>query len=173
MRPFIRFLLLLCGLTSLATLLLSNTETYLAGGVLGGWLIKSVYPSFGMFGSFMAAFIMAVIGFILSSGVSLIMLLVSAYQWLTAKYEDEKALNEEAENEIALETVASAANSTVEQLEEITLPESVLRAREAAAQRAIEQRATEQRLIVGLTQENSESAVLKLNRNRICKPNCR
>ena len=153
------FLLLLCGLTSLATLLLSNTETYLAGGVLGGWLIKSVYPSFGMFGSFMAAFIMAVIGFILSSGVSLIMLLVSAYQWLTAKYEDEKALNEEAENEIALETVASAANSTVEQLEEITLPESVLRAREAAAQRAIEQRATEQRLIVGLTQENSESAV--------------
>ncbi|MGR6981656.1 DNA translocase FtsK 4TM domain-containing protein [Testudinibacter sp. P27/CKL/0425] len=128
------FSLLLCGLTSLATLLLSNTDTYLAGGVLGGWIIQSIYPSFGMFGSFMAAFSLTVVGFILSSGMSLVMLLVSAYQWLTAKYEDEAA---ELAEETELEPTPMAAPS-VDQLEEIRLPESVLRAREAANKRALE-----------------------------------
>lgn len=135
----IGFVLLLCGLTALATLLLSNTDTYLAGGVLGGWLIQSLYPSFGMFGSFMAAFCLTVVGFILSSGMSLVMLLVSAYQWLTAKYEDD----EQAPNEDELEPTPMTA-APVEQLDEVVLPESVLRAREAAAKRALESKLIEQ-----------------------------
>ncbi|MGV6989473.1 DNA translocase FtsK [Testudinibacter sp. P80/BLE/0925] len=136
----IGFVLLLCGLTALAALLLSNSDTYLAGGVLGGWLIQSFYPSFGVFGSFMAAFCLTVVGFILSSGMSLVMLLVSAYQWLTAKYEDEEQTQAEDELE---PTPMSAA--PVEQLDEVILPESVLRAREAAAKRALETKLAERR----------------------------
>ncbi|MGR3808449.1 DNA translocase FtsK 4TM domain-containing protein [Pasteurella testudinis] len=134
------FLLLLCGLTSLATLLLSNTDTYLAGGVLGGWLIKSLYPSFGMFGSFMAAFCVAVVGFILSSGMSLVMLLVSGYQWLTAKYDEEDSEHgiNMAQAESSDVQASAQAEQTVEQLEEIFLPESVLQARQTATKRVLQ-----------------------------------
>ncbi|MBE2894021.1 DNA translocase FtsK [Spirabiliibacterium falconis] len=84
------FALLMCGLTALSALLFSNSEIHLAGGVLGAVLVKTLYPSLGMFGTFMLAFCVAVVGFILSAGMSLVMLLVSGYHWLTAKYDDEK-----------------------------------------------------------------------------------
>ncbi|MDH3000692.1 cell division protein FtsK [Chelonobacter oris] len=172
-RLFVRllgFLLLLCGLTALAALLLSNTDTYLAGGVLGGWLIKTIYPTFGMFGSFMAAFCMAIIGFILSSGMSLVMLLVSAYQWLTAKYEDEEAASVDNGE---LEPTPSVP-PPVEQLEEVILPESVLRAREAAAKRLEEAKATtevdgesavSERVIVGLSPSSAQAQTALTNQD--------
>ncbi|MBV7387599.1 DNA translocase FtsK 4TM domain-containing protein [Pasteurellaceae bacterium TAE3-ERU1] len=84
------FALLLCGLTALASLLLSNSEIHLAGGVLGAFIVKHLYPTLGMFGTFMVAFCAAVVGFILSAGMSLVMLLLSGYHWLTAKYDDEE-----------------------------------------------------------------------------------
>lgn len=164
------FILLLCGSTALATLLLSNTDIYLAGGVLGGWIIKTIYPSLGMFGSFMAAFCVAVIGFILSSGMSLVMLLVSGYQWLTAKYEDEAQADTD---ENTLQPIHSLAQP-IDQLEEVVLPESVLRAREAAAKRAVSsvqntmetERVANQRVIIGLNQtpvlENEDKADLEV-----------
>ncbi|KGQ71088.1 cell division protein FtsK [Chelonobacter oris] len=172
-RLFVRllgFLLLLCGLTALAALLLSNTDTYLAGGVLGSWLIKTIYPTFGMFGSFMAAFCMAIIGFILSSGMSLVMLLVSAYQWLTAKYEDEEAASVDNGE---LEPTPSVP-PPVEQLEEVILPESVLRAREAAAKRLEEAKATtevdgesavSERVIVGLSPSSAQAQTALTNQD--------
>ncbi|TNG94796.1 DUF87 domain-containing protein [Pasteurellaceae bacterium USgator11] len=169
------FLLLLCGLTSLAALLLSNSDTYLAGGVLGGWLIQSLYPSLGMFGSFMAGFSATVVGFILSSGMSLIMLLVSAYQWLTAKYDEEDEDDErnqatpQPESPVGELSVPAVSAGSVEQLEEIFLPDSVLQARKAAVNRATEsqlsaklsdedQRQTAPPIIVGLNETAPSTA---------------
>ncbi|MBE2896112.1 DUF87 domain-containing protein, partial [Pasteurellaceae bacterium HPA106] len=89
------FTLLMCGLTALASLLLANSEIHLAGGVLGAFIVKHLYPTLGMFGTFMVAFCAAVVGFILSAGMSLVMLLVSGYYWLTAKYDDEETQQHE------------------------------------------------------------------------------
>ncbi|TNH04452.1 DUF87 domain-containing protein [Testudinibacter sp. TR-2022] len=171
------FLLLLCGLTSLAALLLSNSDIYLAGGVLGSWLIQSLYPSLGMFGSFMASFSATVVGFILSSGMSLIMLLVSAYQWLTAKYdeddEDEERNQATSQPEPLADEIPVSAGA-VEQLEEIFLPDSVLQARKAAINRATEsqltaklpdeeQSAVAHPIIVGLNAQTAPSTADQLH----------
>ena len=77
------FILLLCGLTVICTLSLSNTASYLAGGVLGGSLTLNLYPSLGKFGLLCLAVVFAVIGFIFCSGASFIRLIVRFYQWLT------------------------------------------------------------------------------------------
>ncbi|MBN6082079.1 DNA translocase FtsK 4TM domain-containing protein [Aggregatibacter actinomycetemcomitans] len=77
------FILLLCGLTMLATLSLNNPASYLAGGVLGGSLTLNLYPSLGKFGVSLLAVIFAVVGFIFCSGASFIRLLMKFYRWLT------------------------------------------------------------------------------------------
>ena len=77
------FILLLCGLTVICTLSLSNTASYLAGGVLGGSLTLNLYPSLGKFGLLCLAVVFAVIGFIFCSGAYFIRLLMRFYQWLT------------------------------------------------------------------------------------------
>ncbi|WP_032092885.1 DNA translocase FtsK [Necropsobacter rosorum] len=113
------FVLLLCGLTVLATLLLSNTPYYLAGGVLGASLTVSFFPLLGKFGILFTAFIFSVVGFIFCSGASLLRLLMKFYYWLTMKNED-KAQNDSAP---AIDTAAeSAGKETVTQpLEEIII----------------------------------------------------
>ncbi|WP_040975642.1 DNA translocase FtsK [Necropsobacter massiliensis] len=82
------FVLLLCGLTVLATLLLSNTHYYLAGGVLGASLTVWLFPLLGKFGILFTAVIFAVVGFIFCSGASLLRVLMKFYYWLTMKNED-------------------------------------------------------------------------------------
>ncbi|TYB29292.1 cell division protein FtsK [Aggregatibacter actinomycetemcomitans] len=77
------FILLLCGLTVLATLSLNNPASYLAGGVLGGSLTLNLYPSLGKFGVSLLAVIFAAVGFIFCSGASFIRLLMKFYRWLT------------------------------------------------------------------------------------------
>ncbi|WP_288065687.1 DNA translocase FtsK 4TM domain-containing protein, partial [Rodentibacter caecimuris] len=79
------FVTLLIGLTIMATLLLSNTNYYLSGGVLGGSLVISLYPTLGKFGCILGGFGLAVLGFIFCSGASLIRLIGRFYNWLTMK----------------------------------------------------------------------------------------
>jgi S-DNA-T family DNA segregation ATPase FtsK/SpoIIIE len=43
----------------MATLLLSNTNYYLAGGVFGGSLVVNLYPTLGKFGCILVGFICA------------------------------------------------------------------------------------------------------------------
>ncbi|OOF68219.1 DNA translocase FtsK [Rodentibacter caecimuris] len=82
------FIMLLIGLTLMATLLLSNTHYYASGGVLGGLLTIKLYPLLGKFGCVLLGFILTICGFILCSGASLIRLLVRFYYWLTMKNTD-------------------------------------------------------------------------------------
>ncbi|MBN6065903.1 DNA translocase FtsK 4TM domain-containing protein [Aggregatibacter actinomycetemcomitans] len=93
------FILLLCGLTVLATLSLNNPTSYLAGGVLGGSLTLNLYPSLGKFGVSLLAVIFAAVGFIFCSGASFIRLLMKFYRWLTMQNPPEAEENEETESE--------------------------------------------------------------------------
>ena len=90
------FIALIIGLTMMATLLLSNTNYYLAGGVFGGSLVVNLYPTLGKFGCILVGFICAVVGFIFCSGASLIRLIVKFYHWLTMK--NQPAEEEHAEH---------------------------------------------------------------------------
>ncbi|SEP80725.1 DNA translocase FtsK [Basfia succiniciproducens] len=94
------FILLVCGLTTLATLTLSNSNYHLAGGVLGGSIVKLVYPSFGKFGLLMSAVAFSIIGFIFCSGASLIRLLMRFYNWLTEKNEESSLVQAQNDEEI-------------------------------------------------------------------------
>ena len=101
------FIALIVGLTMMATLLLSNTNYYLAGGVFGGSLVVNLYPTLGKFGCILVGFICAVVGFIFCSGASLIRLIVKFYHWLTMK-------NQPAEEE-------RAEHTSVDDLEQIVI----------------------------------------------------
>ena len=101
------FIALIVGLTMMATLLLSNTNYYLAGGVFGGSLVVNLYPTIGKFGCILVGFICAVVGFIFCSGASLIRLIVKFYHWLTMK-------NQPAEEE-------HAEHTSVDDLEQIVI----------------------------------------------------
>ncbi|URL02876.1 DNA translocase FtsK 4TM domain-containing protein [Avibacterium sp. 20-126] len=104
--------LLFSGLTALATLLLSNTSAYLAGGVLGGSLVVSLYPLLGKAGVILCALLSAIAGFILCSGKALIQLFIRFYYWLT--------MNEDKTPAMAMPTEPQA-NSESEPLEEIII----------------------------------------------------
>ncbi|EIJ69409.1 FtsK/SpoIIIE family protein [Pasteurella bettyae CCUG 2042] len=92
------FIVLICGLTALASLSLNNTSYHLAGGVLGATIVKAFYPLLGKFGLLCFAFVFSVIGFIFCSGASLIRLLVRFYNWLTEKNEEKQPEIVENEN---------------------------------------------------------------------------
>ncbi|OOF38166.1 cell division protein FtsK [Rodentibacter rarus] len=81
------FITLLMGLTMIATLLFSNTNYYLSGGVLGGSLVIWLYPTLGKFGCILLGFVLSIVGFIFCSGASLIRLIIRFYHWLTMKNE--------------------------------------------------------------------------------------
>ncbi|OOF54256.1 DNA translocase FtsK [Rodentibacter genomosp. 2] len=108
------FITLLIGLTIMATLLLSNTNYYLSGGVLGGSLVVSFYPTLGKFGCILAGLGLAVIGFIFCSGASLIRLIMRFYNWLTMKNDTQQDVAQSTES--------------VEELEQIVIqkPESLM-----------------------------------------------
>ena len=107
------FVLLLCGLTALSTLLLSNTPYYLSGGVLGGSLIVTFFSLLGKFGILLFAFILSVVGFIFCSGASLIRLIMRFYAWLTMKNEEPNASQQNS--------VAAEAPIEAEPIEEIII----------------------------------------------------
>ena len=109
------FILLLCGLTVICTLSLSNTASYLAGGVLGGSLTLNLYPSLGKFGLLCLAVVFAVIGFIFCSGASFIRLIVRFYQWLTMQTPSEVMTTTGTDLSSAAEqTVTETATSEAE-----------------------------------------------------------
>ncbi|QPB42691.1 DNA translocase FtsK [Rodentibacter haemolyticus] len=99
------FIMLFIGLTVMATLLLSNTNYYLSGGVLGGSLVVSLYPTLGKFGCIFAGFVSAVIGFIFCSGASLIRLIVRFYHWLTMKNDEKESAEQTTESIEELEQI--------------------------------------------------------------------
>ena len=113
------FILLLCGLTVICTLSLSNTASYLAGGVLGGSLTLNLYPSLGKFGLLCLAVVFAVIGFIFCSGASFIRLIVRFYQWLTMQNSPETppTMHEHVmpQTEVTAEMPAAASSSEIPQ----------------------------------------------------------
>ncbi|MFZ7142866.1 DNA translocase FtsK [Avibacterium avium] len=80
--------LLFCGLCGLATLILSDTSSYLAGGVLGGSLVMWLYPILGKIGLILLALLAAITGFVLCSGKALILLIMKFYHWLTMNETD-------------------------------------------------------------------------------------
>ncbi|OOF55342.1 DNA translocase FtsK [Rodentibacter myodis] len=101
------FVTLLVGLTIMATLLLSNTNYYLSGGVLGGSLVLALYPTLGKFGCILVGLALAIIGFIFCSGASLIRLIVRFYHWLTMKNDEQEA--------------ETPSESAIEELEQIVI----------------------------------------------------
>lgn len=127
-------ILLFGGLTALATLLLSNTSSYLAGGVLGGSLVVSLYPVLGKAGVILCALLSAIAGFILCSGKALVQLFVRFYYWLTMNEDKTPAMAMPAE---------PRADSEPEPLEEIIIqkpaPISSLQNENAAQNEASEE----------------------------------
>ncbi|OOF56515.1 cell division protein FtsK [Rodentibacter genomosp. 2] len=99
------FITLLIGLTIMATLLLSNTNYYLSGGVLGGSLVISLYPTLGKFGCILVGFGLAVVGFIFCSGASLIRLVGRFYNWLTMKNDSQQEVGQSSESVEELEQI--------------------------------------------------------------------
>ncbi|AOF52147.1 cell division protein FtsK [Rodentibacter caecimuris] len=99
------FVTLLIGLTIMATLLLSNTNYYLSGGVLGGSLVISLYPTLGKFGCILGGFGLAILGFIFCSGASLIRLIGRFYNWLTMKNDAQQELEQSSESVEELEQI--------------------------------------------------------------------
>lgn len=99
------FITLLVGLSIMATLLLSNTNYYLSGGVLGGSLVISLYPTLGKFGCILAGLGLAIIGFIFCSGASLIRLIMRFYNWLTMKNDAQQEIEESTESVEDLEQI--------------------------------------------------------------------
>ncbi|MCX2960443.1 DNA translocase FtsK [Rodentibacter caecimuris] len=99
------FVTLLIGLTIMATLLLSNTNYYLSGGVLGGSLVISLYPTLGKIGCILGGFGLAVLGFIFCSGASLIRLIGRFYNWLTMKNDAHQELEQSSESVEELEQI--------------------------------------------------------------------
>ena len=133
------FIALIVGLTMMATLLLSNTNYYLAGGVFGGSLVVNLYPTLGKFGCILVGFICAVVGFIFCSGASLIRLIVKFYHWLTMK-------NQPAEEE-------HAEHTSVDDLEQIVI--------EAPQQLAFSDSQLETESTEDEKEEGSENAFVK------------
>ncbi|MDG2948632.1 DNA translocase FtsK 4TM domain-containing protein [Bisgaard Taxon 10/6] len=84
MFGFVTFML---GATALCALLLNNTPYHLAGGVLGGSLVKHLFPVMGKFGILLFGVALTVLGFVFCSGASLIRLLVAFYNWITMQNE--------------------------------------------------------------------------------------
>lgn len=83
------FAMLLCGLTVLASFLLSSTPYYLSGGVLGGFLVQFFFPKLDFVGVILGAVIFTVVGFICCSGQVLIGMLFRFYRWLTMTNNDQ------------------------------------------------------------------------------------
>ncbi len=88
------FVVFLCGACVLATLLLTNSPYYLAGGVLGGSLVTVFFPLLDFVGLMLSGVALTLLGFMLCSGSSLIRLFVSFFNWLTMKTDDKTRQND-------------------------------------------------------------------------------
>lgn len=119
------FITLLIGLSIMATLLLSNTNYYLSGGVLGGSLVISLYPTLGKFGCILAGLGLAIIGFIFCSGASLIRLIMRFYNWLTMKNDAQQEIEESTESVEDLEQIVIQKPQPLVMKEKDTAKESV------------------------------------------------
>lgn len=106
------FALFLCGLCALFALLLANDNAHLAGGVLGGSLLKNFFPMLGKFGVVLGGVALTVLGFILCSGASLLQLVAKFYQWLTFK--NEQSATTETNDETAFNTTKTTENLTAD-----------------------------------------------------------
>lgn len=82
------FVVFLCGASIVATLLLSNTPYYLAGGVLGGYLVATFFPVLDFVGLMLIGGGLSVVGFMLCSGTSLIRFVMAFFAWLAMKNHD-------------------------------------------------------------------------------------
>ncbi len=94
------FLLLMLGLSGIATSVLSNSAYYLSGGFIGSMLHALLDSTIGQFGTLFVSMLCVAVGFYFCSGQSLIPLFTQFYDWVTAKDEQktEEIVSSEAEN---------------------------------------------------------------------------
>lgn len=85
------FILLIIGLSGLATVLLDNGNNYLAGGFIGAMLISGMSPTLGIFGAALVALLFFGIGFYFCSGQLLLPLFAEFYDWIMVKNEKSAA----------------------------------------------------------------------------------
>ncbi|XWY22514.1 DNA translocase FtsK [Bisgaard Taxon 45] len=100
--------LFFCGTCVLFTLLLSNTPYYLSGGVLGGSLVTAFFPLLDFVGLMLSGAFLALMGFLLCSGTSLIRLCIQVYDWLTMKTTDPTQMEETTEATMLVSPVQQA-----------------------------------------------------------------
>lgn len=113
------FLLLLIGLSGLASVVLSNSAYYLSGGFIGGMFQSLLAGTIGQFGALLVAMIFTGIGFYFCSGQSLLPLLASFYEWIIGK----KEANEQTEGDLQKtdeNTPLADTENTAEQAENET-----------------------------------------------------
>ncbi|MBF0752359.1 MULTISPECIES: DNA translocase FtsK [unclassified Pasteurella] len=120
------FITLVIGLTMAVTLLFSNTNYYLSGGVLGGSLVVWLYPTLGKFGCILLGFTLTIVGFIFCSGASLIRLIIRFYHWLTMKNDNPRDIEQ--------------SSTSVEELEQIVIqkPESLVMNRDNGTEEPVQ-----------------------------------
>ena len=110
------FLLLMLGLSGIATSVLSNSAYYLSGGFIGSMLHALLDSTIGQFGTLFVSMLCVAVGFYFCSGQSLIPLFTQFYDWVTAKDEKktEEIVSSEAEN-----VVVDLNEESVEQTKKI------------------------------------------------------
>ncbi len=110
------FLLLMLGLSGIATSVLSNSAYYLSGGFIGSMLHALLDSTIGQFGTLFVSMLCVAVGFYFCSGQSLIPLFTQFYDWVTAKDEKktEEIVSSEAEN-----VVVDLNEESIEQTEKM------------------------------------------------------
>lgn len=111
------FLLLMLGLSGIATSVLSNSAYYLSGGFIGSMLHAFLDSTIGQFGTLFVSMLCVAVGFYFCSGQSLIPLFTQFYDWVTAK--DEKKTEEVGVSSEAERVVSDLSEETVGQAEEM------------------------------------------------------
>lgn len=85
------FVLLMLGLSGIASVVLSNSPYYLSGGFIGGLLNQFIGDLLGQFGVLFIAMILTSVGFYFCSGQIIWQLFNSLYQWIMGDKDDKTA----------------------------------------------------------------------------------
>lgn len=103
----------LLGISALATVFFSNSDSYLSGGFVGEIFNQEVSERFGQIGVLLFAMLLTVIGFYFCSGQTVIQLISGLYHWTTAHPE-----------RTATQSVAQMTLENVSEIEVNSLPQS-------------------------------------------------
>ncbi|WP_150539750.1 DNA translocase FtsK [Actinobacillus vicugnae] len=121
---FSSFVLLLIGLAGLASVVLSNSAYYLAGGFIGGMFQSLLASTLGQFGALLVAMTFTAIGFYFCSGQSLLLLFAQFYDWIVAKdqHKESTVIDEQnLQNSAEIRPLETESNSTETEVQQATL----------------------------------------------------